>query len=598
MFQGVFKNEEAFAPHISGYKYRSVQAEIANLVQKGLDTGTPVFIEAPTGSGKSLAYLAPALMSNKRIIIATKTKALMEQLLTKDTVSMVNTLGLATKVVLLKGRNNYFCEERYRRLISSSGIYYSDVVEWFEANKDHIFEAPNHFSYDVRKMMTADSYQCKRSKCAYYDECPFYIARNNANDADVVITNHHLLLSDIIMQSDDDNHGTIFTPPDHIIFDEAHSLPDIYSSLYGANINLYAVVSMLDEHKGVIPISAMMDIKSTYGNLMDKIGDTKRSYDPHGNLVAEFMESCAKVVESLDDDDLSDEFNGYLEIFYNNFDSDNVDEEHIRSIEVARRSIIIKSTPLDISELFHNALTEYCTSPIFISATLSSVMGFDYFIRELGYQDETILQHTFPQIFNYQEQGLAYVPPELSLMDKNKLYRHIIRASGGSVLILCNSLQRTESVYSYLENHLDVDEDGEFELIYQSNVSSTGGKCVFIGTATLREGMDFSHSNLKCVIVDKLPFEYHKDLYTEAKLQSIEDAGNNGFSNYSLPRAVLFFKQSIGRLLRHENHSGGWVIADERLNTKQYGKHFKETLNGAEITHDYNKFSEFISRTQ
>lgn len=603
MFQEIFQNEEAFAPHISGYKYRSVQGEIADLVQKGLDTGMPVFIEAPTGSGKTLSYLAPALMSGKRIIISTKTKALMEQLRTKDTVSMVNTLGMAADVVQLKGRSNYFCEERYRRLISSSGVYYRDVVEWFEANKDDIFEAPTHFSYDVKKQLTADSYQCKRTKCAYYDECPFYIARKAANDADIVITNHHLVLSDIIMQNDEESRGAVFTPPDHIIFDEAHSLADTYSSLYGANINLYAILNILEESKASIPIATMAGIKSCYSDLMDRVGKEKAEYQAHGEAVAEFVERCGSVVADLGgDDDLADELNGYLELFYNHFDpltlASEGENESIRSIELVKRSIIIKSTPLDISNSFRTALGEYCASPIFISATLSSVMGFDYFIRELGYQNEQILQQTFPQIFDYQKQGLAYVPPTLSLTDKSKLYRHIIRSCSGSVLILCNSLARTESVYSYLEEHLTVEEDGAVELVYQSNRGQIdGARCVFIGTATLREGMDFTHSNLKCVIIDKLPFEYHLDLYTQAKLKSLKDSGTNEFINYSLPRAVLFFKQSVGRLLRHETHSGGWVIADDRLNTKPYGKHFRATLNGAEITHDYNKFAEFISRT-
>ena len=219
-----FLDDKYLKSILPDYVLRNTQIEMAEIIESALNSYTNTFIEAPTGSGKTMAYLIPSFAGDNKIILSTKTKQLMNQLLYKDIPVVQKIIGSKKSVRSLKGRKNYFCPHRYYKFVHSKAAFYIDAVSWFEEMSKYgdIIEAPwGVLDNDVCSLMTADRFQCIGNKCAYYDECPFYMQKKEANIADIVVTNHFLLLSDIAMKSKE-SFGSIFEYRDNIIFDEAH----------------------------------------------------------------------------------------------------------------------------------------------------------------------------------------------------------------------------------------------------------------------------------------------------------------------------------------------------------------------------------------
>lgn len=585
-----FKEEKYLPSILKGYRDRSSQVETASLIASSFISFSDAVIEAPTGSGKTMAYLIPAFDSGKKIIIATKTKQLMSQLMQKDIPSVAGCFGGNTKVKQLKGRKNYFCPERFYRLVMPKAMYYPDALLWYEeASLGAIGEVPAaKLGKEIINLITADRYQCKGSKCQFLSDCPFYFAKMEANAADVIVTNHHLLLSDMALKAGAAP-GGIFEFRDHAIFDEAHAIPDIFAQYAGAELSLFAIVLFFNENKDKFSMAEFNKVQDDYFKISALCVEGRALYETLRNKIADFVGSCANTVENVGDEGLKDEFNRYLI----SFEEIEGDEEGLRIVERATQRVSVKFIPFESGETFRQGLKKSTLSAVFISATISSGGNFDYFMKETGLDKTACITAGMPAVFDFRAQGKLYVPQDDQLNDKDGLYAAITPKIKGSVLIICNSLDRMRKVGELLKFCIK-----DKQVLFQTDISignlDLEKEVILVGCASLREGIDLSGGEFRCVIIDKLPFEYFKDLYLNSKAEKIKREQGDPFKYFFLPRAVLYFKQAVGRLIRHENDKGVWAIFDKRILTENYGKYFLDVLDNVDITRSHVEALNFI----
>ncbi len=583
---------KSIMPH---YIQRDTQIEMAELIEKSFSSYENLCIEAPTGSGKTMAYLIPSFAGSNRVIISTKTKQLMNQLLFKDIPVIQKIVGSNKSVRSLKGRKNYFCPYRYFKYVNSKAAFYIDAVSWYEEYNKYgmIIEAPwGKLDNEVCSLMTADSHQCVGSKCAFYEECAFYNQKKEANSADILITNHFLLLLDIAMKSKE-SFGSIFDYRDNIVFDEAHSVPDIFSNYAGVDFSISSMMMLFYENKEIISQNNVDVLYKSFIRLIDNIKEPKLIFEPFKEQFDKFMELASNIVVNIDDEDLKNEYSSYTAL-YQEFNSD---KEGIRIIEKSMQKsnvvLILKFIPYDAGADFKKGLQETAISSVFVSATLSSGGNFEYFLKETGL-DENTKTHILANVFNFQSQGRLFIPKIESYQEKDDIYINLISKMSGSALIICNSIERMQYIEQLLrKNKINKKIYTQVE-INIGELDFCKEDMVLIGSATLREGIDISGGGFKAVIMDQLPFEYHKDIVLQSKAERFSSKNNNSFIDFFLPRAVLYFKQAVGRLIRHEDDTGLWVILDYRILNKNYGRYFIDVVKNVEIIENIEDALYFI----
>ncbi len=588
-----FLDEKKLKSVMSGYIQRNSQIEMAEIIDNAFLSFENQCIEAPTGSGKTMAYLIPSFSGSNRIIISTKTKQLMNQLLFKDIPIVQRITGGNKTVRSLKGRKNYFCPYRYYKYVHSKAAYYIDAVTWFEEQNKYgmIMEAPwGRLDNEVCSLMTADSHQCSGSKCAFFEECGFYVQKREANMADIIITNHFLLLLDIAMKSKE-SYGSIFEFRDNIVFDEAHSVPDIFSNYAGVDVPVSSLMLFFYENKDAVTEKHIDTIYKIYIRLIDKIKEPKISFEPFKNDFDKFIETATNIVMEINDDDLKDEYSRYLNL-YKEYNSE---KEGIRFIEKTMQKsnviLILKFIPFDSSSDFTKGLKETALSSIFVSATLTTGGNFEYFLKETGLENNAET-HMLESVFDFKSQGRLFVPA-INKGGKDNIYLQLLSEMPGSALIICNSLERMEYVEQLLKRSKIRKKIYTQVEINIAELDFYSEDMVLIGSATLREGIDISGGSFKAVILDQLPFEYPNDIVLKSKADRFAGEGNS-FIDFFLPRAVLYFKQAVGRLIRHEKDFGLWVVLDDRIINKNYGKYFLDVVNNVKIIKNIEEALYFI----
>ncbi len=586
-----FFTEEGYLPSfLPGYRPRPVQEEAARIIASSMDNFRNAVIEAPTGSGKTMAYLIPAFAGGKKIIISTKTKQLMRQLMLKDVPVVQKFVGSKYSVKLLKGRKNYFCPQRFYRLVLPNAGFYADAVNWYEDQvKNGITEAPwGKLDSDVCNLMTADRFQCRVSRCPYYSVCPFYLQRQEANDADVIITNHHLFLSDMGLKASG-SQGSIFDFRDHAVFDEAHSLPDIYAQYAGAELSLFGLTMFFRENKDVFGPAETEGIQSLYFSAVGSMNEGRALYDAVKDGVRKLVEAGSAAVEKTGDKELAEEYGRYV----SGLEEIERDREGVRIAEKNEHRLSVKFIPTDAGESFAEGLRETVISSVFISATISAGGRFDYFLAETGLKEDETDTAVLPAAFNFKKQARLFVPSEKDCLKKDDIYLKLAAEIKGSVLIICNSIERMWKVGEIMQSRA-----GNKKIILQNGADltnlSASQDVILIGCASLREGIDLSGGGFRCVILDKLPFEYFEDFFLKSKAEKVERETGGAFVNFYLPRAVLYFKQAAGRLIRHEEDSGVWAVLDHRILSKSYGKYFLDVLDNVKVVRNVEDALKFI----
>ena len=627
--------EGPFAKLVPGFASREQQQEMAERVADALEKGEHLIAEAGTGTGKTFAYLVPALMSQSKVLISTGTKNLQDQLFHKDLPIVTKALAVPSTVALLKGRANYLCLHRLD-LAEQEGKFRTPemansvvrIREW----------SAKTFSGDIAEMssiseedmiwpgVTSTSDNCLGSDCNYFENCHLVEARRQAQAADVVVINHHLLFADMMLR--EDGFAELLPQADAIIVDEAHQLPEVASSFFGESLSGNQLLELardceaeylteINEDPGFVRIASVLqkltkDLRLAFGTQQRRADWLSIAHDN------EFKKSVLAVAEQLSELEqqlvpLAERSKGLESCYercvvlrerFTKLTTD-VPEEHIHWFETHRRSFTLHITPFDISEIFHAQMQTMQVAWIFTSATLTVANSFEHFKQRLGIETDNTAIWDSP--FDYGKQAVMYVPeflpdpatPEYTeAVVENAL--PIIEACQGGVFFLFTSHKALQQAADLLDGEIDVPlmVQGDKPRDILLSEFRYHGNAVLLGTSSFWEGVDVRGEALSCVIIDKLPFASPGDPVLKARIDTMRKQGGNPFMDFQLPTAVITLKQGAGRLIRDVNDRGVLMLCDPRLISKPYGKIFIDSLPAMMKTRNQHKVEGFLKSSK
>ncbi len=628
-------------PAVGSYKPRRSQTDMAKAIASAIDSQTTLIAEAGTGTGKTFAYLVPALMWGGKTIVSTGTKNLQDQLFLRDIPTVRAALQAPVSVALLKGRSNYVCHYHLERTLQNGRMTSRDDVGHLReisrfikmtssGDKAELTKVPENAM--IWNLVTSTRDTCMGAECQYYQDCFVMKARKEAQQADVVVVNHHLFFADVALK--DTGVAELLPSANTIIFDEAHQLPDTATLFFGNTVSTSQILELcrdvlaeglahargIDWAKTVTVVEkAARDLRLTFPQDIVRLSlpqiapssdffpalDTLK--DELDGMVA-VLETQAERAETLEQCrvrgvELAQQLSGWK------FDPKAkvaAGEEAVFWVEAFSSSLQLHKTPLSIAPIFNNQREGTPRSWIFTSATLAVKNDFKHFSEQMGLTGEP--SHTWPSPFDYGQQGLLFVPQNLP--QPNSLgYTDavidcalpIIEAAGGRTFFLCTTLRAVKRAAERLADEFKQrglnfplfvqGERGRTELLDQFRAAGNG---VLIGSQSFWEGVDVRGDALSLVIIDKLPFAPPDDPVLAARIEVMEKQGKNGFMHHSLPEAIINLKQGAGRLIRDEGDRGVLMICDPRLISKPYGKRIWQSLPPFKRTRDTNEVVEFF----
>ncbi|BBL75227.1 ATP-dependent DNA helicase [Methylomagnum ishizawai] len=605
---------------LQGFESRPAQLEMAEAVAATLERGGNLVAEAGTGTGKTLAYLIPVLLSGKKVIVSTATKTLQDQLYRKDLPLVRHALGLPFQAVLLKGRANYLCIYRLQTTLGFKSGYSPTDAATLEAIRrwakhtqtGDIAEAvdvPESSPLWAAATSTVDN--CLGSECPQYAECHLVKARRAALEADVVVVNHHLLWADWTLRND--GFGELLPNVQAIVVDEAHQFLESSTQFLGLSVTSRQFTELADDitaewvkdardvpelqdeadwlHRQTEDLRLALGVETTRREAWHRVADDPLVKEIIGGLFVQLgrlvellkplavrgkgLESCYKRCFEI-----GSRLYAFLD---DNEDTDIGDT--VRWFETRKRAFSLNRTPLTVANEFGKFRQHSQAAWVFASATLTVGGDFGHFINQCGLQEAECKAWDSP--FDYQRQSLLYLPPGLPDPGTQGYTQAVVgaavpvlRASRGRAFLLFTSHQALLEAAKLLPEHLD------YPLFIQgSQPKSTlleafkrAGNGVLLGTASFWEGVDVQGPALSCVIIDKLPFASPGDPVLGARLESLKKTGVNPFMSYQLPTAILALKQGVGRLIRNQTDRGVLVLCDPRLVGRSYGDSFLDSL--------------------
>jgi len=629
--QQIFAEGGLLSRHIDGYAPRQQQLEMAETIEKTLAESTLLIAEAGTGTGKTFAYLAPAILSGQKTFISTGTKNLQDQLFNRDLPTLRKALQAPFRAALLKGRSNYLCHHRltlaeHDPIQKHNYEVLHDLRDWSQMTKTGDLSETDLLddNSNLWPKVTSTIDNCLGQECGDYEQCFISEARKKAQEADIVVINHHLLMSDLALKAS--GQGEVLPSADAFIIDEAHQLPAIASQFLGSRVSSHQIQELcrdsireMEEDAGDMVIirdladrteSALHSMnmvlgeseqRSPWTQIVDKLG-VKAKLETLLSAIEELAEQLEIAAErgkgleqcSIRGQDLIDS----LEVFT----SENPDQNLILWADLRLSSFVFHATPFEVSSYFHKWMDEKPTAWVFTSATMTVAGKFNNFSHQLGIDDaETAI---WPSPFDYAKQSLLYmpnIPVEPSHQEYNQhiadIAKEIISHSKGRTFLLFTSYRAMNAVADLLD-------DSEYPLMVQGSASKsslleefrTHGNAVLLGTNSFWEGVDVRGEALSCVLIDKIPFASPGDPVLQARIESLRSRGGNPFSSIQIPAAVIQLKQGIGRLIRDNTDYGVLVLCDPRFLTKPYGKQFLRSLPAMPITQNTDDVESFFER--
>lgn len=634
--KSIFSSDGVLSRHITGFRTRSQQMEMAQAIADTIAQHQVLVAEAGTGTGKTLAYLVPALLAGGKVIISTGTKTLQDQLFKRDIPNVRAALKVPVTIALLKGRANYIChyhlerslQDTHMSFINREEIHYLQQIESYahiskNGDKSGLSEVPENAAIWQQVTSTRDS--CLGSECPSYKKCFVMEARKQASQADVVVVNHHLFFADVMLR--DEGLSELLPACNTVIFDEAHQLPETASLFFGESISTSQLLDLARDSK-VEAIQSAGDFKGLPDAIaaMEKAARDLRLTIAEENtrfslavitqntnfsialdnllekliVLTQLLESQAERSEGLEN--CWQRANNHS-LLIKRWRDEAETQGYVRWIEVYNQALQLNATPLSIAEIFQRQMASSLRAWIFTSATLSVKNNFTHYTDEMGLNGAQTACWESP--FNFAEQALLYVPigmPE----PHHKTYTDyvvqaalpVLRASRGRAFFLCTSLRAMQRVYELL---LSV-EQFDFPLLLQGQGSRSYmlerfrelDNAILIGSQSFWEGVDVRGETLSLVIIDKLPFAPPDDPVLSARIEKINHEGRNAFMEYQLPRAVINLKQGAGRLIRDEGDRGVLMICDPRLITKAYGKQIWQSLPPMRRTRELTEVEDFF----
>jgi len=596
-----FQADSALVQGLAGYAHREEQVKLSEEIAQAFDDETALLAEAETGTGKTLAYLIPALRLSGKTLISTHTRSLQDQLMHRDIPAVMKAMGLRRKIALLKGRSNYFCPLRLQNHMASGTLDLwakkplQKVLKWSEKSVDgDLSTLPfDVFEKGIGTMVTATAEQCSGSKCSEYKQCPLMKAREKAMQADIVVSNHALLLADAALKSGD--FGELLPQFDAYVLDEAHSLPDVASQHFGVQLHRMRLITWLNDFQTQLEaladesalkkeaLQAGREVLETW--LSAGLAEVKQKWQALINYSASRAER-SEDMQKLSDraEDLNLDMKALLAPAKGFVAWDEGEGEHKRYIVA----------PVETGPVLQDHLWSLPSAFVLLSATLRVSGQFHYARERLGLSEAKEVFHPSP--FDYAKQSLTYLPRHLpeprSDAGKEALLEEIVtllRASQGRAFVLFTSWHMLNYVGEALQMRLTwpvlvQGKSGSRDMILQEFREDTHS--ILCGTRSFWEGVDVPGDTLSLVIVDKLPFAHPNDPLLKARIAHCEEKGGNGFMDIQLPEAIAVLRQGLGRLIRSKDDRGVMAILDSRLYHKRYGREVAHNLPPARIVDD------------
>lgn len=616
----VFSKEGALARQIEGFTERAGQRDMADAIASAIADSTALIAEAGTGTGKTFAYLVPALLWGGKVIVSTGTKTLQDQLFHKDLPTVRAALGAPVTTALLKGRANYLCHYHLARTESGGRLgsrqdvgYLRRIVRFMQTTKTgdraELPDVPEDASIWTQVTSTRDN--CLSVECPHYRECFVMQARREAQQAEVVVVNHHLFFADLMLR--EEGVTDLLPTANTVIFDEAHQLPETATLFFGQTVSTAQLFELSRDtlaeglaaardalvwpdvaarleraarelRLALPPESTRLHIRQLppQSRLRETVAATRAALDAFNQVLegqaarSEGLERCwqrglelARRLGAWGEDD---------------------DPESIHWVEAYSQSLQLHTTPLSVAAPFTRQRQSQPRAWIFVSATLSVHGDFSHFSHQLGLEDART--QSWPSPFQYERQALLYVPRDLPeplapgyTEAVVEAALPVVRAAGGRTFILCTTLKAVRIAAERVRlrlGQLGLDfpvlmqgEGGRSELLERFR---RAGNAVLVGSQSFWEGIDVRGSALSVVVIDKLPFAPPDDPVLAARLDALARAGGQPFMDYQLPEAVLTLKQGAGRLIRDETDRGVLMLCDPRLISKPYGRRIWQSL--------------------
>ena len=645
----VFEAGGALARAVADFEPRVGQVEMSAAVARAFERGGVLLAEAGTGTGKTLAYLIPAILSGQRVLVSTGTKNLQEQIFFKDVPALRDALGVPFTATYMKGRANYLCLHRLDQLAdggpAAHDVFLPMIREWAATtdtgDRAELEDLPEDLAFWNEVSATIDT--CLGTECPRYDDCFVTRMRQRAAAADLVIVNHHLLCADAAVRRS--AYGEVIPACSHAVLDEAHQLEDVATQYFGLSVSTYRLEDLARDverfvSSGAVDGGHQRELARAVERLRDgaraffyELAVAHRADDRAGGdarvrasdaSLADAREAAVPLTGALDVIDAT------LVLLTNPKLSDGNeapvedatalarratavrdelrvllradDPAFVYFVEIRGKGIFLRASPIDVSAIIRELLLDRMRTTVLTSATLTVDGSFEYIRERLGVRHAEELR--LPSEFDFARQALLYLPPRMPdprspefTTAVGRQVIEILTRTRGRAFVLFTSYAAMRAVQAIAEMALD------YPILVQGSAPRTQllkqfrdtPHAVLFGTSSFWQGVDVAGEALSCVIIDKLPFASPGDPITSARIDAIRSRGGEPFGDYQVPLAVLTLQQGLGRLIRHRRDRGVLAVLDPRLRTKGYGRRFMASLPPAPVVHDLQTVEAFLS---
>ena len=636
----IFGQNGLIARNHKEYEYRGGQIKMAEAVLKAFEEHKHLLVEAGTGTGKTMAYLVPAIAyataTGKRVVISTGTKALQEQLMEKDIPFLQKIMPKKFKAAYMKGRSNYACLQRVKKAENQPVLdsleeldSFQEVSRWTResqtGDKAELVNLPENIGF--WRDINAKGETCIGQKCVDFEACFVTRMRVRAEEADIVIVNHHLFFADLNIRGNE--YGKVLPDYAAVIFDEAHLIEDIAADYFGFQVSSFQmdelvsdvdrlpfteVTTTRDLGRQTTKIVGLADtfwsrftqgraLDGRFPMLPDAFAQKVKSGEIEATALGEAyfaldtaLEAVENTLQSLNND--STEIESVVRrVRQTRFDLDFIcsqaEKNYVYWMERRGRGMFLRASPIDVSTLLQEKLFDKMETVVMTSATLSSNGKFDFVKDRLGLETEKTDTLLAPSSYNYEKQAIVYLPtampdprsPDYAAAAANEIVK-ILNITQGRAFVLSTSLSSMNALYELVSLRVN------FPCFVQGQMSKAGllerfkntSNAVLFATSSFWQGVDVRGDQLSCVIIDKLPFAVPTDPIVAARTRFIDENGGKSFFDYSVPNAVITLKQGVGRLIRSASDKGVIALLDPRLRTKSYGRDFLGSLPRMRIT--------------
>lgn len=614
---------------LPGYEHRPGQLDMARAVEQAIDQGHALVCEAGTGTGKTLAYLVPAILSGRKVVVSTATRALQDQIVSHDIPAIETYLGLRPDVAVAKGLSNYLCLRRFDELRNSAdavrpgtGRTLGILERWSrETETGDVAELPWLPENDPLWRQVCSSAETRRGgKCNHYRECFVTRMRRRAEEAKIVIANHHLVFADLALREGSRERGGVLPEHEVLIFDEAHQMEDIASEFFGLRVSSARVEAFLRESERVLRHAGLDDTLLGSGSgqtLVDRVRGTARDFfgelvvrfgagevgkralaqdDWAGSLLSSYhqLDAALEALQALAQGNTRDEdvmAAGRRAFAIRQELAEIVDgnRQAVTWVETRSRSAAVGSTPIEVATILRERVHERIGTVVMTSATLSTNRGFAFFRSRVGADSPYVRTEelTVASPFDFPNVALLYTPQDLPEPGQPEYPRmasertaELIQITGGGALVLSTSNRGMELMRAELQRLLGrpVTMQGDAPKRTLLSRFRTDGNEVLVATMSFWGGVDVAGDALRLVVIDKIPFAVPNDPVVMARCEVLQKAGENPFVKYQVPSAAIMLKQGFGRLIRTTRDRGIVAVLDVRLLRKGYGKSLLASL--------------------